>query len=271
MGTTTKIPRLVLAKGTAKVVLPIIEKYHRAEFKGLENIPDTAFLGVGNHLGVYFMPESFLWLGKYHTLKGKPPMKVLVHQIFHKVAKFFKLPEAQFGVVEANPKFAKRELQKGNALTVYPGGDQDNTRSFFDRNKISFFNHYGYIKLAIKSGVPILPIVGIGGGETLFVLSSGNKLVEKSKIAQKIKLKSWPVYWSFPFGWHIGHGPRLSLPLPSQITISVLPSIDLSEYSLEDIKDENVLHEINEMIEGVMQFELDKLAKNRIPIIGKIK
>jgi 1-acyl-sn-glycerol-3-phosphate acyltransferase len=216
------------------------------------------------------MPESFLWLGKYHTMPNKPPMKVLVHHVFHKVASFFHLPERQFGIVEANPKYAIRELRKGNALTVYPGGDQDNTKSFFDRNKITFFEHHGYVKLAIKAGVPILPIVGVGGGETLFVLNSGHYLTEKSKLAQLIKLKSWPIYWSFPFGWHIGHGPRFSIPLPSQITISILPPIYLNEYTLEDADNEEKLKEINFMIVNIMQNELDKLAKNRIPIIGKI-
>lgn len=271
MATQSNPKRLILAENAAKLMLPLIQKYHRAKFLGLENIPDHSFLGVGNHLGVYFMPESFLWIGKYHTLKGKPPMKVLVHHIFHKVAKFLKLPEDEFGIVDANPEYAINELKNGNSLTVYPGGDQDNTKSFFDRNKIEFYNHHGYIKLAVKAGVPILPIVGIGGGETLFVLSSGHQLTEKSKLAQRLNLKSWPIYWSFPFGWHIGHGPRLSLPLPSQVTISILPPISLDQYSLDDLKDEKVLHEINAMIEGLMQVELDKLAENRIPIVGKVR
>jgi len=130
--------RLILAEKTAKLMLPLIQKYHRAKFIGMENIPDQSFLGVGNHLGVYFMPESFLWIGKYHTLKGKPPMKVLVHHLFHNVAKFFRLPEAEFGIVDANPKYAISELKKGNALTVYPGGDQDNTKSFLTEIKFSF-------------------------------------------------------------------------------------------------------------------------------------
>jgi 1-acyl-sn-glycerol-3-phosphate acyltransferase len=262
--------RLIVAENTAKLMLPLLQKYHRAKFIGLENIPDKSFLGVGNHLGVYFMPESFLWIGKYHTLKGKPPMKVLVHHVFHKIAKVLNLPEDEFGIVDANPHYAINELKNGNALTVYPGGDQDNTKPFCDRNKIEFYNHFGYIKLAIKAGVPILPIVGIGGGETLFVLTSGHQFTERSKLAQRLKLKSWPIYWSFPFGWHIGHGPRFSLPLPAQVTISILPAICLDAYTLEDIKDESVLHKINKMIEATMQTELDKLAKNRIPVIGKL-
>ncbi len=262
--------RLIIAEKTAKLVLPVLGRYHRAKFIGLENIPDKSFLGVGNHLGVYFMPESFLWIGKYHTLEGKPPMKVLVHHVFHKIARFLGLPEDEFGIVDANPKFALNELQKGNSLTVYPGGDLDNTKSFFDRNKITFFDHYGYIKLAIKAGVPILPIVGVGGGETLFVLSSGHQIAEKSKLAKRLKIKSWPIYWSFPFGWHIGHGPRFSLPLPSQVTISVLPPISLDKYKEEDIENLEVLKAINEHVESVMQKEMDKLASDRIPILGQM-
>ena len=69
------VKELYLAKKSAKVLKPLLEKYYRAKFIGIENIPDTPFLGIGNHLGVYFMPESFLWLTKYYSLKNKPPMK----------------------------------------------------------------------------------------------------------------------------------------------------------------------------------------------------
>jgi len=261
---------VLLARKAAKFLYPLFKKYYRARFKGIGNIPDTAFLGVGNHLGVHFIPESYLWLGRYHTLRNKPPMNVLVHHVFHKLASFFKLPEDQLGIIEANPKNAIEALKKGNAVTVYPGGDRENTKPFKDRNKIDFFNHYGYIQLAIRAGVPILPIVGVGGGETEFTLSSGKKFAEESGFTKMFNLHSWPVYWSFPFGWHIGHGPHISIPLPSQITMSILPAISLEQYTLEDAENREILKEINDQIQAIMQKELDKLAKHRIPIIGRI-
>jgi 1-acyl-sn-glycerol-3-phosphate acyltransferase len=259
-----------LAQKASKRLLPLIEKYYRTQYKGLDNIPDEGFLGVGNHLGVYFIPESYLWLGKYHTLKGKPPMKVLVHSAFKQLINVFRMNDESLGILDANPKNAIRSLQEGNAVTVYPGGDRENTKPFSQRNTIDFFGHYGYIRTALKAGVPILPVVGIGGGETLFVLSSGQQLAKRSRITKMMKLHSWPIYWSFPFGWHIGHLPNISLPLPSQITISVLPPIYLADYTAEDANDEAKLEEINERVTSMMQIEMNLLAKGRIPFIGKL-
>ncbi len=261
----------ILARKTAKLLLPLFESYYRAKYFGLENIPDTPVLGVGNHLGVYFMPETYLWMGKYHTLKNKPSMNILVHNALLKAASIVKLPVEGFGVLDANPELAATALKSGNSVTVYPGGDRENSKPFKERNTIDFFEHYGYIQLALRAGVPILPIVGIGGGETLFVLSSGEKFAEISGLKKYLKIHTWPVYWSFPFGWHIGHFPFLSLPLPSQITISVLPPYSTEKYSPEDADNRDTLLKINSEITTLMQNEMDKLIKGRIPVIGKLE
>lgn len=266
----SEVKEMFLAKKTAQLLLPIFEKYYRAKYIGLENIPETPFLGVGNHLGVYFIPEAFLWVGKYHTLDSKAPMNVLVHHMLHEISSFLKLPESKFGILDASPENAIEALKTGHSITVYPGGDRENSKPFSKRNEIDFYNHYGYIQLALRAGVPILPIVGIGGGETLFVLSSGEKIAKKTGLTSLFKLHSWPIYWSFPFGWHIGHFPFLSLPLPAQVTLSVLPPFSLEEYSAEDADNPEVLKQINDKIVALMQEEMDQLAKGRIPVLGKI-
>ena len=111
-----EVKEMYLAKKSAKILKPLLEKYYRAKFIGIENIPDTPFLGIGNHLGVYFMPESFLWLTKYYSLKNKPPMKVLVHNALHNIAKFLVLPEKEFGILDANPKNAVESLKNGTLI-----------------------------------------------------------------------------------------------------------------------------------------------------------
>lgn len=259
-----------LARRLSHIILPFIEKYFRARFKGLENIPNAPFIGVGNHLGVYFIPESYLWIGKYHTLKNKPPMTVLVHKAFHQLTSVFHFTETDFGIIEANPRNAIETLKAGNALTVYPGGDRENTKPFSERNKIDFYDHTGYIKLALKSGCPIVPIVGIGGGETLFVLSSGEQLVKRNQLAKIFKLHTWPIYWSFPFGFKFGHFNLLQFPLPSQITISILPPISVEGYLPKDAENPKIVKKLNTKVVSLMQEELDRLAKGRIPIIGKL-
>ncbi|MFC2176733.1 1-acyl-sn-glycerol-3-phosphate acyltransferase [Bacteroidota bacterium] len=259
-----------LMRKIAHVYLPLLKSYYRAEFKGLENIPDTPFLGVGNHLGMHFIPEYYLWAGMYHSEERKVPMLTLVHHMVSHLASMLNLPMDSFGFIEATQAHAISALKKGYGLTVYPGGDRENGKPFKDRNKIDFFNHTGYVKMALKAQVPILPIVGIGGGETLFILNSGEKFAEWSGLKKYAKIHTWPVYWSFPFGWHIGHFPLFSLPLPSQVTLSVLKPYYVDQFDPEDADDPAVVQHINQEIIALMQDEMDKLAKGRIPIIGKL-
>jgi 1-acyl-sn-glycerol-3-phosphate acyltransferase len=270
MEDTSSLKELKLAEKTAKRLLPVLEKYFRVKWKGLDNIPTTSFLGVGNHLGVHFMPESFLWVGKCHTLDHVPAMKVLVHRVLHDASTILKLPKKEFGILNASHKNAVEALSTGHAVTVYPGGDRENSKPFKDRHKIDFYEHTGYIKLALRAQVPILPVVGIGGGETAIVLSSGEKFAKKTGLTDLFKLHTWPIYWSFPGGWHIGHFPHLSLPLPAQITMSVLPPISTASYSPEDAEDPEILAKLNTEIVTLMQKELSRMAKGRIPIIGKL-
>lgn len=259
-------PKIV--SNAARLYLPVLEKYHRAKFLGLENIPQKPFLGVGNHSGMHFMPESLLWITKYHSMDNNVHMITLIHNLAHKLGKMIKLPLSDFGLIEANPDKALHALQSGFAATVYPGSDRDNSKPFSERNKIDFFEHTGYVKLALKAQVPIVPVVGIGGAETVFVLSAGDKIAEATGLKKFLKLHTWPVYWSFPGGWHVGHFPYFSLPLPSQITISVLPPYSVDKYTPEDAENPDIVQKINLEIIIMMQEEMNRLAKGRIPIVG---
>jgi 1-acyl-sn-glycerol-3-phosphate acyltransferase len=259
-----------LARKVAKVYLPILETYHRAKWIGLENIPEEVFLGVGNHTGMHFMPESLLWVAKYHSERRSVPMLTLIHHMTHRLAMSAKLPVNRLGFLEARRHNALDALRNGCAIMVYPGGDRDVARSYSDRHKIDFFDHLGYVKMALKTHTPILPIVGCGGGETAFVINSGEKLAEWSGLKKLMKIHTWPLYWSFPFGFHLGHLPHLELPLPSQMTMSILKPYSVDDYTAEDADDPEIVDHINKDILRLMQDELDDLSEGRIPIIGKL-
>lgn len=259
------------ARKVAKATLPVMETYHRAKWLGLENIPERVFLGVGNHTGMHFMPESMLWVAKYQSEERKIPMLTLIHHMTHRLARTVKLPVNELGFLEANRDNAMHALRAGYAVTVYPGGDRDVARSYADRHKVNFFDHLGYVKMALKAQVPILPIVGCGGGETLFVINSGEKIAEFTGLKKLGKIHTWPFYWSFPFGFHLGHLPHLEFPLPSQMTMSILKPYYVDKYRSDDAEDPSVVHHINQEILTLMQDELNRLSDGRIPIIGKLR
>ena len=102
--------------------------------------------------------------------------------------------------------------------------------------------------MALKTHTPILPIVGCGGGETAFVINSGEKLAEWSGLKKLLKIHTWPLYWSFPFGFHLGHLLHLELPLPSQMTMSILKPYSLDDYTAEDADNPEIVEHINKDI-----------------------
>ena len=144
-------------------------------------------------------------------------------------------------------------------------------RSFSNRHKIDFFDHLGYVKMAIKAQVPILPIVGCGGGEAAFVINSGEKIAKWTGMKKFAQVHTWPFYWSFPFGFHLGHFPHFELPLPTQMTMSILPSYSVENYKPSDAENPEIVRRINDDLLSIMQKELDELSKGRIPILGKLR
>jgi 1-acyl-sn-glycerol-3-phosphate acyltransferase len=259
-----------LGRKVAKLWLPILERYHRARFEGLDNLPDSAFLAVGNHSGVHFMPETFLWLCRYHTMPTARPMYTLVHEFMVKLGERIGFPMHAMGILDGSMESARAALRQGCSVTVYPGGDRDNSKPFCERNTIDFFGHTGYVRLALQARVPVVPVVGVGGGESVVTLSSGSAFARITGLTDRFKIHSWPVYWSFPFGFHIGHFPSLGLPLPCQVTISVLPPIGTEDYPIGSETDPEAIDDLNRKVIAAMQAETDRLCSGRIPVLGRL-
>jgi hypothetical protein len=159
-------------------------------------------------------------------------------------------------------------LESGFAVACYPGDDQDLSKPFSERNKIEFFGNVSYVRSAIASQKPILPVVGCGGGETVYTLNSGEKIARKLRLDELFGIRSWPTFWSFPRGLHAGHTPHFSIPMPTKIILSVLPPIPTDGFSPEDADNPEVVKMLDVKIRGLMQEELDMLTKGRIPVIG---
>ena len=62
---------------------------------------------------------------------------------------------------------------------VFPGGDFDAMRPTLSQNVIDFSGRTGYVRAAIDAGVPIVPMVSIGGQETQLLLTRGTGLAKR--------------------------------------------------------------------------------------------
>lgn len=246
-----------------------VQRYFRAQIIGTENIPSEPFIGVGIHGGASFLPpDALLWLSYYHAYIKRPPLVTLSHDLFDRTGFIITSIMQKMGVVPARPAMARTALAEGFAVMVYPGGDVDASRSIWNRNKIKFANNKGYIRLALESGAPIVPIVSIGAVETKFVLWDGEAIARFLKLDSLFRLNTLPI--SYKPGKGLGLGYDLfNVPLPAQITISVLPPRPFNDFLPEDAKNETIVDSLDTHVRGLMQQELDKLAQKRLPFWGK--
>jgi 1-acyl-sn-glycerol-3-phosphate acyltransferase len=170
----------------------------------------------------------------------------------------------KYGTVAASPENADKALSSGAALLVYPGGDYEVHRPSWDSGKVDFGGRKGFIRLALSKNVPIVPVVSLGGQETALFLSRGEWLARLLRLDKLFRLKVLPISLALPWGLNIGDMLG-HFPLPSKISIQVLPPIHLrQEFGRNPDVDE-----VYDAIMTRMQATLDSLSAERtLPVIG---
>jgi 1-acyl-sn-glycerol-3-phosphate acyltransferase len=241
----------------------VVGTYFRGEVRGLDNIPSEGpSLLVGNHSGGTLIADTFVFAGEFYNHFG-PNRRF--HQLAHDIAA--RMPGTgipKWGTVVASHDNAKAAFDKGAPVLVYPGGDYETFRPSWHGDKIEFGGRKGFIKLALERGVPIVPVVAVGGQETALFVTRGQRIAKLLQLDKLTRIKVFPVQIAPPWGVTVLDMPT-RLPLPAKITIEVLPPIDLKERFGPDPDHEEVYEEVT----GEMQDALSDLSDERaLPIVG---
>jgi 1-acyl-sn-glycerol-3-phosphate acyltransferase len=166
------------------------------------------------------------------------------------------------GVIEASRENAAKALRDGAVVLVFPGGDYDSYRPTLTENVIDFGGRTGYVRTAIESGVPIVPMVSIGAQETQLFLARGDSIARRLGL-KKARIEILPISIGFPFGLSVIFPPNV--PLPSKVVTRVLEPIDVAAQFGEDPD----IGEVDLHVRAVMQKALDELARERrFPVLG---
>jgi 1-acyl-sn-glycerol-3-phosphate acyltransferase len=238
--------------------------WFRGEVRGMERVPEEGpVLLVGNHSGGTITPDTIVFTLAFNTYFGvERPFYQLAHNLVltSPVGPFLR----RYGTVAASHENARKALDAGAAVLVYPGGDWEVNRPSWEANRIDFAGRKGFVRLALDAGVPIVPVVSVGGQETAIFLSHGERLSKLLRLDKLLRLKALPVNLSLP--WIVNVGDFLGhLPLPAKITIEVMDPIDVRhEFGADPDRDLVFSH-----VTGVMQDKLTALAmERRLPVLG---
>ena len=241
----------------------VMNTYFRGEVRGLDNIPaDGPSLLVGNHSGGTLIADTFVFAGEFYEHFG-PDRRF--HQLAHDIAA--RMPGTgipKWGTVVASHDNAKAAFDKGAPVLVYPGGDYETFRPSWHGDQIEFGGRKGFIKLALERGVPIVPVVSVGGQETALFVTRGERIAKLLQLDKLTRIKVFPIQIAPPWGITVLDLPT-RLPLPAKITIEVLPPIDLKErFGPNPDHDE-----VYESVTGEMQEALTDLSDERsLPLVG---
>lgn len=240
-------------------LLELYASYFRPQVRGFENVPERGpFLVVGNHSGGANPPDLPILLTAWWRERG---VDEPVFALFH--SWFIGLPGAgpavaRAGAIEASVENATAVLERGDILIVYPGGDFDTFRPFSQRNRIDFGHRTGFIRQALRLGVPIVPAVTQGAHSSTIVLYRGDRLARVIPFLRAWRVKVFPLVLGPPWGLSVG---LPTFPLPTRVTVQLCPPIDLAvRFGREAADDDEVVDLCYKEITSTMQGVLDDLA-----------
>jgi 1-acyl-sn-glycerol-3-phosphate acyltransferase len=195
---------------------PVYKYWFRVEWEGLEHIPRTGgALLVSNHAGAIPSDAPAIMHG-IETELGRP-VYGLAEYLFRALPGVGTL-WSRTGGVPAHPDNAYRLLKDDAQLAlVFPEGSKGTGKLYRDRYRLHRFGRGGFVEIAMRAGVPIVPIAVVGAEESMPIV------FKSRRIAALLNLPYFPVTANM-----LAFGPAgLFMYLPAKFRIRVLPPIDL--------------------------------------------
>jgi 1-acyl-sn-glycerol-3-phosphate acyltransferase len=236
----SQAPRdVLLYRIMPKLCLEIVRKYFRLEVEGIENIPKKGrALLTPNHSG-YSGFDAILMGNEIHSHLNRIP-RVLTHQLWF-FSKATAIPAQKMGFIEATTQNGLKFLEKNNLVVLFPEGENGNFKPSSHRYRLQEFRR-GFVRMAIMTQSPIVPVLIIGAEETHINL-------------RKLKFTKYLIGSVLPLPLNI-------IPLPAKWKIKFLEPIHLP-YKPDAVNDNELVHEIADEIRETMQEALNKELSQR--------
>jgi 1-acyl-sn-glycerol-3-phosphate acyltransferase len=238
--------------------------------RGFEHLPgEGPFLVVGNHSGGIYMPDYWAFLRQWFRERGPDaPIYSLGFDFIYSIPGVRAFAR-RFGSVPASHDNASRLLAAGMPVLVYPGGDEEDYRPWTERHQVDLHGRVGFVRLALRHQVPVIPMVAHGSHDVIIVLTRGEALARRLRFDQ-LRIKVFPIMLGPP--WGIAPVQLPTWPLPAKVTVRVCEPIDWSRFGPDAADDEAVVRSCYEEILERMQASLDDLvAELPHPVLARLR
>jgi len=242
---------------TEKVVLPLVRPFHRrywrVDWLGLSNVPAKgAALLVSNHAGTVPVDALVMKFGLLDVHPAHRHVRLLAADLAFRMP--FVGPMARrMGNTLACSEDALRLLRAGELVGVFPEGYKGVGKGWKNRYHLQRFGRGGFVEVALRAGVPIIP-VGIVGSEEIYPM-----IADLKPLARLFGFPYFPITPTFPL-----LGPLGLIPLPSKWIIEFGEPIHTEEYGPEAADDPMLVFDLTDRIrDQVQQMLYRNLMKRR--------
>ena len=244
----------------------LVDYWFRMEMDGWENLPEAPVLLVGIHSGAPFVWDAWTigvqwWrrFGQERPLHGTAHDALMAIPV---IGRYFRA----MGVLPAAPDSIATALAEGRDVALWPGGEVDSLRPWRERDRANLAGRTGFVKMAIRAGVPIVPIATVGGADAMPVLIRGDRLSRALQLDKLLRLKVFPLAISLP--WGIAPAALPQLPLPAKIRTRFMPAVTL-DTDPERANDDRYVEQKYDEVQASIQRGMDALARKRsLPLFG---
>jgi 1-acyl-sn-glycerol-3-phosphate acyltransferase len=230
----------------------LYKKYWRVTTTGIENVPATGrALLVANHSGVLPYDGAMVVM----AVVEEHPQPRLVRALY--LSLFASLPVtgmalAKMGQVQALPENAERLLENDELALVFPEGAKGVGKPFRKRYQLARFGRGGFVRVALRTKSPIIP-VSIVGAEEIHPM-----LMNVKPLAALAGLPYWPVTPTFPW-----LGPLGLIPLPTKWHIHFGAPIPIHEMEYRPAEEPLLVSKISSQVRETIQKNIHERLKVR--------
>jgi hypothetical protein len=223
-----------------------MRRYHRYEILGLDRLlrPDACLL-VGYH-GKPIAYDLCMLTVTLHERLGYLP-----HGVVHGAVEdepVMRWVSSSLGFVTGDGEAVAQAVARGEHVLVQPGGTREGCRSSRHKYRVDWGDRTGYLRMALKHRLPVIPIAARGVDDGYLGLNDGYALGKRLGVPGRLPLWIGVGLWGiFP----------LSPPFPVKITQLIGEPIDLEAGGPVDPGDRPRVLALHRRVAGAVQALLD--------------
>jgi len=230
--------------------------YWRVETTGIENIPDyDRALLVSNHSGQLPWDGAMIMTA---VLNEHPAQRLTrnLYSDWFPMLPFLSSALVKMGQALASVDNGMRLLEQDELVCVFPEGNKGAGKLFKDRYKLARFGRGGFVKMAIRTGAPIIPVAVVGAEETYISLAKSSTLAKYSGFPY------FPISPRFPW-----LGPLGAIPWPTKWYIDFGEAIPMDDYEPEAANNMVLVSQLTDQVRNIVQEMVDIRLSQRESIL----